>query len=168
MALEEIHLPRLDGFTALVDPKGVSSITFAQWWDSVAGQLEAGINGVIEAQNAAAAADAKAVTADGKAVAAQTTADTAQATGEAAQGTADGAVADAATAQTRADDAYDLAGTKVTQDQVSAPSYSAYGGQTISNPPTQAEVQTLDDATTAIATALHSVISKLQTANVFS
>lgn len=55
-------------------------------------------------------------------------------------------------------DTLQSAGPYVEQDQAAAPSFS---GQTISNPPTQAEVQAIDDALAGLITAL-------QTANVLT
>ena len=55
-------------------------------------------------------------------------------------------------------DILEAAGPYVEQDQVAAPAFS---GQTITNPPTQAEVQAIDDALAAL-------IAALQTANVLT
>jgi hypothetical protein len=51
-------------------------------------------------------------------------------------------------------DAYDVLAPFVRQDQAAAPSFS---GQTITNPPTQAEVQAIDDALAALITALQGI-----------
>lgn len=126
------------------------------------------INGINDAINAAAVADAKAETADGKAETAQSSADTAQATGEAAQTSADTAQTSADTAQARADDAYALADGKVDKNTTPAPSYSIYVAPTISNPPTQSEVQAIANALAAGSSALSSTINKLESAEVFS
>ena len=55
-------------------------------------------------------------------------------------------------------DVLEAAGPYVEQDQAAAPAFS---GQTITNPPTQAEVQAIDDALVAL-------IAALQTANVLT
>jgi len=89
MALQDISLPRLDTFTQLVDKNGIATVTFAQWWNSVADQIEAGVNGINDALNAAAVAQAAATTAQAAATTAQAAADTAQASAGDAQGTAD-------------------------------------------------------------------------------
>lgn len=89
MALQNIRLPRLDTYTQLVDNNGVATVTFSQWWDSVATQLENGVNGINEALNAADLAQAAADTAQAAADTAQAAAATAQASAGDAQGTAD-------------------------------------------------------------------------------
>lgn len=65
-------------------------------------------------------------------------------------------------------DALEAAGPYVVEGQEAAPSYSTFAGQTITDPPTQAEVQAIDDGLAAASTALDSVITKLQSASVFS
>lgn len=69
-------------------------------------------------------------------------------------------------------DAYDALAPFVRQDQTAAwtaatgtearTALAAYAGQTISNPPTQAEVQTLDDAVKAIGQHLVALINDLR------
>lgn len=54
----------------------------------------------------------------------------------------------------------------VMQDTQAAPSLLAYGGTTISNPPTQAEVQAVDAAVQAVSNAFDNLIAILQTAEV--
>lgn len=46
--------------------------------------------------------------------------------------------------------------------------YAAYAGQTISNPPTQAEVQTLDDAVKLMSQTLAGVITDMRTQKLFN
>lgn len=49
-----------------------------------------------------------------------------------------------------------------------APMYTPYAGQTVSNPPTQAEMQALDDAVVALATAYDDLVTALQTAGLLT
>ena len=56
----------------------------------------------------------------------------------------------------------------VRQDQAAAPSFTAFAGQTISDPPTQAEVQAIDDAVAAVGSALEDLITALQSAEVLT
>lgn len=62
-------------------------------------------------------------------------------------------------------DAYDLLAPFVRQDQAAAPAYTPYAGQTVSNPPTQAEMQALDDAVKAQGVFLAALVTALQTIN---
>lgn len=106
------------------------------------------------------------------AAAAQEAAESAAAAATGAQDAADTAAFDAAAALALADDAYDLAGTKVTKSlgpAWAAPSgiqarstLAAYVAPTISGPPTQAEVQALADAVQAMSRALVAVIADLR------
>lgn len=52
------------------------------------------------------------------------------------------------------------------QDQGTAPATLAYGGTTISNPPTQGEVQAVDAAVVAASNKIDAIIGLLQTVNV--
>lgn len=96
-----------------------------------------------------------------------------------AQGTADDALWDASVAQAsaedahdRADEAYELAEGRVAKSAgpawspatgtASRAGYAAYAGQTISNPPTQAEVQAIDDAVKAMSQAMVAIITDLR------
>ena len=183
MALQDIRLPRLDSFTQLVDQRGVSSITFSQWWDAVAGQLEAGINGINDAINAAAAAQSTANVAVGDAAAANANANTRQpgstsltalaalnGTGLVEQ-TGPNAFTDRAigvSASTSIPTRADADGRYVRQNQTTAPVYSAYGGQTVSAAYIQAEAQATDNAVKAVSAALASLVTKLQTINVLT
>jgi hypothetical protein len=56
----------------------------------------------------------------------------------------------------------------VRRDQASAPIYSTYAGQSISNPPTQAQCQATDDAVKAASAALASLIGKTQTVHLLT
>jgi hypothetical protein len=150
------------------DQQGNPATWFMRSLNDTFKNIVAAVNAVIQAQNDADAAKAAADTAQGTAEGAQSSADTAQSSADTAQATAASAAADAATAQTRADDAFDLASDAVPKNQVSAPTYSTYGGQTVSNPPTQAEMQTLDNAVVALSAAFASMNGKLQSAEVFS
>jgi len=156
--LPELRLPRLSIQQA-------PSPEFQVYWQTVVEQIEAAytaINDQITAiQDAQAAADAAQ---DAAIQAAQDAADAALAAAN-AQTTADGAVTDAADAMT-------AAGAKVDKDAGplwSAPSGTAsrlsltsYAGQTVSNPPTQSEVQSLDDAVKALGRATVAIITDLR------
>lgn len=106
-------------------------------------------------------------------------ADAAQNSAQNAQDSATAASDSASVAQKRADNAYalgksayDLADTKVTQDvglswapptgTASRAAFATYESPTISNPPTQAEVQALADALQAHSRALKAVIDDLR------
>lgn len=57
---------------------------------------------------------------------------------------------------------------RVLKDQAAFPTYAGYAGQTVSNPPTQAEVQALDDAVKTLADAFVALGVALQTADVLT
>lgn len=65
-------------------------------------------------------------------------------------------------------DAYDALAPFVRQNQAARPSYTAYAGQTVSNPPTQAEMQALDDAVKALATAFATLLTRLDTVDLLT
>lgn len=121
---------------------------------------------------AAEAAKATAEQAGAAAATADTKADAAQGAADAAAGTASAAATAAVAAQNRADDAYDLAATKAdksTGASWAAPSgteartgISAYSAPTISNPPTQAEVQAIADAVQTLSRAVVALITDLR------
>lgn len=90
------QLPRLLRANPLVDGKGLPTVSFQTWWQSVVKSIEDTILSIQDAvaaiQAAQAAADlanAAAVTAQAAAVTAQAAADTAQTTAEAAQAAVD-------------------------------------------------------------------------------
>lgn len=81
MALAPVRLPRLPDNVQFIDPKtGFPSMKGQRWWQRAMEQIEAGVNGVIEAQNAADVAQTAAVAAQVAADTAQTAADTVAAT----------------------------------------------------------------------------------------
>lgn len=91
------------------------------------------------------------------------------------QGTAiDAANTDIATANTAINaldgriDAYDALAPFVRQDQAAAPAFTPYAGQTVSNPPTQAETQAIDNAAVALGVAVDALKTALQTAQVLT
>lgn len=65
-------------------------------------------------------------------------------------------------------DAYDALAPFVRQDQVAAPAFSAYAGQTVSAAYVQAEAQATDNAAKANAIAIAALITALQAANVLT
>lgn len=112
------------------------------------------------------------VSAIDSAVAAQQSADTAQDQAiDAATEAANAALA-ATAAQSTADDAASLAATSVQQDvgpawaaatgTASRATFTTYAGQTVSNPPTQAEVQAIDDHVKALSERMKALIDDLQ------
>lgn len=81
-----LRLPRLPQGVQFTDPAtGLPTRQGQQWWQRAMEEIEAGVNGVIEAQQAAADAQVAAETA-------QTAADTAQTAAETAQSAADAIV----------------------------------------------------------------------------
>ena len=76
MAVEPIRLPRLPQDVQFIDPKsGYPTNRGQRWWQRAMEQIEAGVNGVIEAQAAAEAAATAAENAQTAADNAQTAAD---------------------------------------------------------------------------------------------
>lgn len=75
-----LRIPRFDRTVPLVDEKGLPTIVFHQWWDSVAKAIEQSINDIQDALAAAGIALAAAAAAQTAADNAQTAADTVAAT----------------------------------------------------------------------------------------
>jgi len=184
-----LKLPRLPGNTAITDGNGLPTIVYSSWWQAVVQTIENSINGIAEALAAAlaaqgsadvananaAAAQADATAAQGSAAAAQTTANTGVTNASTAQTTANTALANAATAQTTANSKITQAtadGLYVHQDlgpawtaatgTASRAAYAAYVSPTISNPPTQAEMQTLSDAVQDLSQRMVALITDLK------
>lgn len=169
---------------AMVNPQtGMPTAQFQAFWKS-------GLENAVAAAEAAAQAQETATEA-------QSTATTAQSTAEAADANANGrqpasetltnfvALGGTGLVEKTGPDAFtthaigvaasgdiptrgDADARYVQQDQTAEPSYSTYTGQTISNPPTQAQVQATDDAVKAASTAIASIISKLHSIGAFS
>lgn len=152
-----IKLPRLQRLVAIV-ADGKPTLVFHQWWQKVSETLEAALDGL-----ASAVLDVT-----------ETQTDLA-----ATQATLTIAVADIAAAQAALivvqDDITGLNTTvldAVLKDQTAAwgtptgtfarTTFAAYAGQTVSNPPTQAEMQALDDAVKANSQRLAALISDLR------
>lgn len=124
------------------------------------------------ANNTAEQGVADAASAQGTADVARTEAATAQTTADGAQVTADNAQTSANTAQTRADDAYTLAEQKAglsagpawaaPSGTLSRASLASYTAATISNPPTQAQVQAVANALQAVSQAMVALITDLR------
>lgn len=155
----------------MVNPQtGYATAQFQIFWKT-------SLEGAEAAAVAAAAAQAAAQTAQGTAEAAQATADTKQpesisltalaalnGTGLVEQ-TGANAFTDRAigvAAPTSIPTRADADGRYVGKDGTAAPSYSAYTAPTISNPPTQAEVQGVANALQTASAALAALIVKLQ------
>lgn len=162
-----LKLPRLSPI-AIVDGAGRASSAFQRWWQSVVEQVESSVNAIAAALAAAVAAQAAADSAQDDAT--QAIADALAAQGDAIQ-----ALTDAAAAQTTADGALTEAAADAlyVQQDVGAAWTSAtgteartalasYAGQTVSNPPTQVEMQAIDDAVVAMSQALVAVINDLK------
>lgn len=79
-----LKLPRLPANQQLINADGTPTIVFSRWWQSMAEQIEASINGIQAALDAAAAANAAAANANAAADTAQTAADDAAAAAAAA------------------------------------------------------------------------------------
>jgi hypothetical protein len=135
------------------DPKAIATFEALQEF-----AFDANPAAAAGAQEAADEAAAAAAVADAAAAAAQTAATT--------------AATSAGTAQGRADEAYDLAADKVDKSTgaawapptgtLSRATLASYTAATISNPPTQAEVQAVADAVQAMSRALAAVITDLR------
>ena len=129
------------------------------------------LNAAIVAQETADAAQDAAIDAAQAAANAALQAAQAALDAAAAQSTADGATASAASAQGTANAALALANTAVQQNVGSAwaPTsgtdsrglFTTYVGQTISNPPTQAEVQGIDNHVVALSQHMKALIDDL-------
>lgn len=159
-----LKLPRLQRLVAIVEA-GKPSLVFHQWWQKVSETLEGAIDDLASAVlDVEATQDALAVT--------QTELATTQ--GELATAVADIAAAQAALVVVQ-DDITGLNATvldAVLKDQTAAwatptgtfarTTFAAYAGQTVSNPPTQAEMQALDDALKANSQRLAALISDLR------
>lgn len=65
-------------------------------------------------------------------------------------------------------DAYDALAPFVRQNQAARPSYTVYGGQTVSVIYTQAEAQQTDDKLKALSTAFDTLLSRLDTVNLLT
>ena len=159
-----LRLPRVP--TGLLGPK------FQVWWQRVVEAIEAAIEGIAAALAAAVTAQAAADQAQNDAIAAQADATQALADALAASTDAAGATADAATAQTTADNALALATAAVPQDNgpawtaatgtASRATFATYAGQTVSNPPTQAEMQAIDDHMVILSQRIMALVDDLK------
>jgi hypothetical protein len=65
-------------------------------------------------------------------------------------------------------DAYDALAPFVRKNQAARPSYSAYGGQTVSGSYVQAEAQATDDGLKALATAFATLLTRLDTVDLLT
>lgn len=169
--MSAFRLPRLPQGVAIVGQGGAPTPLHIQWWQSLVEKIEAQeINQdqlIADLQIAQAAIEA--TQAELEAALADIVA--AQAAADAAQADATAAAADAAAV------AGDLTG-YVAKDQTAAwgtPSgtlsrttFAAYSGQNVSNPPTEAEVQAIDDHVEILSRRMAALITDLRTANVLT
>jgi len=169
---------------AMVSPQtGMPTAQFQAFWKSGLENAVAAAEAAAAAQATATAAQSTATTAQSTAVAANNNANTRQPASTSL--TALSALSGTGLVEQTGPDAFtdrpigtggstsiptlgDADGRYVRQGQTSQPSYSSYGGQTISNPPTQAQVQATDDAVKAASAAIASIISKLHSIGAFS
>jgi len=135
-----LQLPRMQRQFALTDKDGKPSQAFQIWWQLFARQIEQ--QEVTQGETIAglAAAVTDIATAQADIIANQA--------GITALGTS-------------------LAG-YVAKDQAAAPAYTVYAGQTVSNPPTQAQVQALDNAVVTLSAAFAGLRAALITADVLT
>lgn len=134
-----MNLPRLQRRIALVGKEGNPTQEFQIWWQRFAEQIESQLAAI-----------------NGN-------------TADIAANTADLAAAAVSLSSLDARiDAYDALSPFVRADQAAAPAYTAYAGQTVSNPPTQAQVQALDDAVKALSAVVVTLIARLQTVDVLT
>jgi hypothetical protein len=151
---------------------GVSPRGIASYEDLQRAAFSEGPAASEAAKNAADQAALDAGVADAKAVVAGVVAEEAQGTADAAMMRADDAYDRGDEAYERADEAYDYADTKVAKDFgatwgaatgiAARTAYEAYEAPTISNPPTQAEVQGVADAVQAMSRRMVALISDLR------
>lgn len=159
----------------IADSKGMATAQFQNYWQQAIEQAVAAALSAAAAQTTADGAQTSAQAAQIAANGAQTTATAAGATATAAQTAATTAGATAAAAQTTANSKLDqaTADTLYVKDSV-GPSFAAasgtadrttfatYAAPTISNPPTQTEVQNIANATQAASQHLKAVIDDLR------
>lgn len=151
--LEMIRLSRLSAQSPIVDAQGRPTPLFMRYFNDVLGQLEKTINGVIDAQTAAAEAQAQADLAQDQAI-------DAIAQAIAAQATADGKLSAA-----QADNLYvKQDGTPDWQTPTGTGergTFASYTAPTISATPTQAEVQAVANAVQTASRHLTALVGDL-------
>lgn len=140
-------LPRLRATYEIVTQQGWPTLPFQQWWQAVAEKIEF----QEETQNALIVelqeTQAELATAQAALAAAQADIVSNQAAIVGVQN--------------------DLAG-YVQKDLTAAPAYTVYAGQTVSNPPTQGEMQDLDDEVAALSAAFDALKTALQAVDVLT
>lgn len=166
LAYTEISRSEIASSGIGVSPRGIAS-----YEDLQRAAFSEGPAASAAAKDAADQAAIDAGVADAKAVDAGVAA-------ESAQGTADAAMTRADDAYDRGDEAYARAETKVAKNfgavweaatgTAARTAYAAYTAPTISNPPTQAEVQGVADAVQAMSRRMVALISDLRANGVLS
>lgn len=155
LMLDLIRLSRLSAQSPIVDTQGRPTPLFMRYFNDVLGQLEKTINGVIDAQTAAATAQAQADLAQDQAI-------DAIAQAVAAQATADGKLSavQADALYVKQDATPDWVAPTGTTDRGGFVSYAA---PTISATPTQAEVQAVANAVQDASRHLAALVGDLIT-----
>lgn len=145
--------------TPLTDANGTLNRTWQQFFYALYADV-----GALQAAQAAAAV---AAAADEAAIAANTAATAANTAAIAAQATVNTATTAAAAAQTTANAANTTASAAVPKNGATAPSVTPFSGITVSNPPTQAEMQTISNALAAQSATVQATVANLQAVAVF-
>lgn len=156
-----LRLDRLDSNVPLVDERQWPASWFQRLWTKTVQNIETAVNDIATAIAAAAAAQAAADAAQDDAIAAQADATQALADALAAQTTASAALTEAVADTLYVQMDVGAAWTAATGTEART-ALASYAGQTVSNPPTQAEMQALDDAVKAISQHLVAAINDLK------
>ena len=156
-----LRLDRLDTNIPIIGESGKPSGQFQRLWQKTVESITTAFNNIEAAIAAAAAAQTAADAAQDDAIAAQADATQALANALAAQTTASAALTEAVADTLYVQQDVGAAWTAATGTEARTALVS-YAGQTVSNPPTQAEMQALDNAVKAISQHLVAAINDLK------